>query len=312
MDFCLYKFVSCLVENDLCIRVIFCLSATPAREPKAAASCTKPRERERGAGGSGSVLFGRGLQRRFYNALPVTPTSTESFEHEQALTDEENERSLEERLDSHPDDRRSLRALMDLKVKAGKFRDAIAALDRLIELDPGENDLPLLKGHLLSYCGDAESAKQEFENILSEDPLLVEAYHGLVMAQREVDGELDGILKRIESALESCKTLKRKDDVRDFRLLIAQVKVIEDNYEEALKIYQELVREEPRDFRPYLCQGIIYTLLKKKDEAEKQFEKYRRLVPRDHPYSRYFDDNMIAMKVFSQAEENKRKESLKI
>ncbi|KAK4396272.1 protein SLOW GREEN 1, chloroplastic [Sesamum angolense] len=42
--------------------------------------------------------------------------------------------------------------------------------------------------------------------------------------------------------------------------------------------------EEPRDFRPYLCQGIIYTLLRKNGEAEKNFEKYRRLVPKGHPY----------------------------
>ncbi|KAL9668705.1 hypothetical protein QQ045_006243 [Rhodiola kirilowii] len=69
---------------------------------------------------------------------------------------------------------------------------------------------------------------------------------------------------------------------------------------EALKVYQELVKEEPTDFRPYLCQGIIYTLLKKSDEAEKQFQKYKRLVPKEHPYAQYFDDNMIATKVFSQ------------
>ncbi|KAH0465192.1 hypothetical protein IEQ34_005295 [Dendrobium chrysotoxum] len=243
---------------------------------------------------------------------PAPAATVESVDTDQALSDEEKERKLEEHLDSNPDDGRFLRALMELKVKAGKFQDAIAAVDRLIQLQPGEKELLLLKAHLQSYSGDAESARQGFEDILAEDPLLVEAYHGLVMAQREVEGDLNAILKRVESALETCKKLKRKEDVRDFKLLIAQIKVIEDKYEEALKIYQELVREEPRDFRPYLCQGIIYTLLRKKEEAEKQFEKYRRLVPRDHPYSRYFDDNMISMKVFSQMEENKRKESLKI
>ncbi|EXB83236.1 hypothetical protein L484_011530 [Morus notabilis] len=59
-------------------------------------------------------------------------------------------------------------------------------------------------------------------------------------------------------------------------------------------------RREPRDFRPYLCQGIIYTLLRKKNEAEKQFDKFRRLIPKNHPYREYFDDNMFAMKLFTQ------------
>ncbi|RRT79349.1 hypothetical protein B296_00010938 [Ensete ventricosum] len=229
------------------------------------------------------------------------------------LTEAEKERILEERLASHPDDVRSLRALMELKVKAGRLVDAIGIVDRLIALEPAEKDLPLLKSHLQSYDGDTETAKRGFEELLEKDPFLVEAYHGLVMAtsQSEDDGDLDAILKRVEDAMELCKKARRKEDLRDFKLLMAQIKVIEGKYEDSLKIYQELVKEEPRDFRPYLCQGIIYTLLRKKDEAEKQFQKYRRLVPKGHPYAQYFDDNMIAMKVFGQMDENRRKAALK-
>ncbi|KAG0496771.1 hypothetical protein HPP92_001462 [Vanilla planifolia] len=246
----------------------------------------------------------------FSEAPPAA--SMGSIDYDQALTDEEKERVLENKLESCPEDNSSLRSLMDLKIKAGKYQDAIAAIDRLIQLEPGEKDLLLLKAHIQSYTGDVEAAKLGFEALLAEDPFCVEAYHGLVMVQREVDGELDVVLKRIESALETCKKLKRVEDVRDFKLLVAQVKVISDEYEAALKIYQELVREEPKDFRPYLCQGITYTLMRKNEEAEKQFDKYRRLVPREHPYSEFFDDSMIAMKVFSQMEANKTKTSLKV
>ncbi|CAA7042207.1 unnamed protein product [Microthlaspi erraticum] len=43
-------------------------------------------------------------------------------------------------------------------------------------------------------------------------------------------------------------------------------------------------------------------ILKKQDEAEKQFEKFRKLVPRNHPYSyrEYFMDNMVATKLFAE------------
>ncbi|WOL08459.1 hypothetical protein Cni_G17212 [Canna indica] len=229
------------------------------------------------------------------------------------LTDAEKERILEERLDSHPDDIRSLRTLMELKIKGGKFAEAIEIVDRLIALEPNEKDLPLLKAHLQSYSGDTETARRGFEELLEKDPFLVEAYHGLVMAasHSEEDVELDGILKRVEDTMELCKKARRKNDLRDLKLLVAQIKVIEGKYEDSIKIYQELVKEEPRDFRPYLCQGIIYTLLRKKDEAEKQFQKYKRLVPKGHPYAQYFDDNMTAMKVFGQMDENRRKAALK-
>nr|XP_010937725.1 protein SLOW GREEN 1, chloroplastic-like [Elaeis guineensis] len=242
--------------------------------------------------------------------LPSSPTSADS----ETLTEAEEERTLEEYLHSHPDDIRSLRALMELKVKSWKLPEAIDIVDRLVALEPRERDLPLLKAHIQSYSGDAETAKQGFEEILQRDPFCVEAYHGLVMTasqSKESNEEMNGILKRVEEAMEKCKKEEKREDLRDFKLLVAQIRVIKGKYEEALKIYEELVKEEPEDFRPYLCQGIIYTLLRKKDEAEKKFQNYRRLVPMGHPYARYFEENMIAMKIFGQMEENKRKGSFK-
>ncbi|XP_039144333.1 protein SLOW GREEN 1, chloroplastic-like [Dioscorea cayenensis subsp. rotundata] len=224
----------------------------------------------------------------------------------EALADEDKEQALENHLASYPDDVKSLRALMEIKVRFRKLPDAVAVADRLILLEPGDADLPLLRSHFLFYNGDVEVAKEGFEGVLSTDPFVVEAYHGLVMAASKNEDELDGILNRVEEMMEKCKKDNRKVELRDFKLLKAQVKVIQGDYEEALEIYEGLVKEEPRDFRPYLCQGIIYTLLRKKEEAMKQFDKYRRLVPRGHPYAKYFEENMVAMGAMM---ENKTKAS---
>ncbi|KAF5186811.1 Slow green 1 protein [Thalictrum thalictroides] len=240
-------------------------------------------------------------------AAPVAQPTIERSTEESFDTDEEKEKTFEEYLESHPDDVKGLKGLMEIKIKTRKFEEAIAIIDRLILLDPLEKEWPLLKAHVYSYGGDVDSAKLGFEEVLANDPLSVEAYHGLVMAASQSDGnELGDVMKRMENAMEKCKKEKKKEDLRDFKLLVAQIRVVEGKYTDALKVYQELVKEEPRDFRPYLCQGIIYTLLGKKDEAEKQFQKYRRLVPKGHPYARYFEDNMIATKIFSQAAENQR------
>lgn len=250
-----------------------------------------------------ALFFSRFAQKPLIAAPIGQPTSFEAAtETSNAISDEEKERNIEEYLISHPDDVASLRSLMEIKIKNRKLNEAIEVIDRLIQIEPNEAEWPLLKAHLYSYSGESELAKLGFEDILSKDPLRVEAYHGLVMAvsQLESGGELSELMKRIEAAMEKCKKEKKKDDLRDFKLLIAQIRVVEGNYNEALKVYQELVKEEPRDFRPYLCQGIIYTLLRKKDEAEKQFQKYKRLVPKGHPYASYFDDNVLATKVFSQ------------
>ncbi|XP_061366651.1 protein SLOW GREEN 1, chloroplastic-like [Gastrolobium bilobum] len=232
-------------------------------------------------------------------AAPLAPPTVESST-ENASNEEENERVIEERLSSNPGDTEALRALMEIKIKARKIDEAIGVIDRLIELEPEELEWPLLKANMHVFNDNHGQARILFEDILKKDPLRVEAFHGLVMATTESNEPLKGLLKRVEEAVELCKKQNRNSDERDLKLLIAQIKVMEGDFSEALKAYQELVREEPRDFRPYLCQGIIYTLLKKKDEAEKQFDKFRRLVPKNHPYKEYFEDNMFATKFFSQ------------
>ncbi|KAH7667758.1 TPR-like protein [Dioscorea alata] len=215
-----------------------------------------------------AALLGRPLK----PALAAVPIS-QSETLPESLTDDEKVRALEDYLASDPDDIKALRSLLELKVKANLLPDAIAIIDRLIALEPDDKDLPLLKAHLHSHAGDPEAAKQLFEDILSKNPFLVEAYHGLVMVAYEYESgaELEVVLKRVERAIEMCKKEGRKDDLRDFRLLVAQIRVVEGKYDDALKVYERMVAEEPRDFRPYLCQGIIYSMLKKNDEAEKQF-----------------------------------------
>ncbi|KAJ9180765.1 hypothetical protein P3X46_008974 [Hevea brasiliensis] len=249
-----------------------------------------------------AILFSR-LQIKPAIAAPVAsqatvePTKESSKEN---VSYEEQERDLEEHLARHPDDTEALRSLMEVRIKARKLLGAIEVVDRLIELEPSEDEWPLLKAQIYSYSGEFESARKGFEEILEKDPLRVEAYHGLVMAHSESGNSLDEVLKRIEAAMNKCKKEKKKSDLRDFKLLIAQIRVIEEKYVDALKVYEELVKEEPRDFRPYLCQGIIYTLLRKKDEAEKKFEQFRKLVPKNHPYREFFLDNMFATKFFSE------------
>lgn len=191
---------------------------------------------------------------------------------------------------------------MKIKLQSKNLDQSLEILNRLISLDPEEQEWRILKAQVQTYGGDFDSATRGFEEILSRDPLRVEAYHGLVMAYSDSESKLSELEGRIGEAIERCRKEDKKKDFRDFMLLIAQIRVMEGNPGEALRVYQELVKDEPRDFRPYLCQGLIYTLLKKKDEAEKQFEQFRKLVPENHPYKEYFDSNMLnTSKLFAKS-----------
>lgn len=254
------------------------------------------------------ILSGIYLSRKPSIAAPISPPANVETAESDSVADEESEKSIEEYLVSNPCDAAALKNLMEIKIKSKKIPEAIEIIDKLVELEPEEVEWPMMKAHLYAYNGELQLARNGFFDLVKKDPFRVEAYHGLVTvaSQEESSEELGIIEKRVEEAMALCKKENKKTDLRDFKLLLAQIRVLEGKYDDALRFYQELVKEEPRDFRPYLCQGIIYTLLKKNGEAEKSFEKYRRLVPKGHPYASYFDENMLATKLFAQKAENER------
>nr|XP_016432469.1 PREDICTED: protein SLOW GREEN 1, chloroplastic-like [Nicotiana tabacum] len=206
------------------------------------------------------------------------------------VSEDNTENALVDELLSNPNDVEILRNLLENHIKNRELVDALSILNKLIELEPNETEWCFLKSHLYVHNGELELAKLGFREVISKDPYHVEAYRGLVVVAGSEDDSLEEmkeIEKKVEEGIKMCEEENIKDEMRDFKLLLAQIWVIEGKYDEALKVYHELVAEEPSDFRPYLCQGMIYTMLKKNDKAEKYFEKYRGLVPRANPNARF-------------------------
>lgn len=206
---------------------------------------------------------------------------------------------------NNPNDVESLKNLMELKIKEKKVPEAIAILEKLIQIEPEDLDWRLLRCHMHVYQENLELAELGFKEIISKDPLRVEAYHGLLMVASQYDSGLEEIEKLIKKGME----LAEGEKLRDFKLLYAQIRVIEGDYSESMKIYDELLEENSKDFRPYLCKGIIYTVLAERDEADKCFKKYRDVVPEDHPYAKHFEEHMVATKLFLQKVDNEKKRS---
>ncbi|KFK24716.1 hypothetical protein AALP_AA8G015500 [Arabis alpina] len=238
-----------------------------------------------------AALFSASLHLSVKPATATTPITPPPSSSTAANLVSDEEASLENHLITNQNDVEALQSLMKLKFQTKKFEEALSILNRLIETEPEKQEWRILKAQVQSHNGDFDSAAKSFEEILTNDPFRIEAYHGLVMVYSDSESKLLELEVRINEAIEKCK--KEDKGFREFMLLIAQIKVIEGKPSEAIRVYQELVKDEPSDFRPYLCQGLIYTLMKKKDEAEKQFEEFRRLVPENHPYKEYFDANVL-------------------
>lgn len=214
-------------------------------------------------------------------------------------SDSEEEVMCVKLLQENPRDVEALKMVVNVKMKKGKTSEAVEYVERLIELQPNEMEWRLLQALCYEMMGNLSKAKSLFKNILKQKPLLLRALHGLAMVMHK-NHEGPAVFEMLERALEVARRQKKVNEERNIRILVAQMHIIKGDFEEALEKFQALIDENPRDFRPYLCQGIVYSLLDKRKEADANFEIYRSLVPEEFPQRGFLDDVVLAAKTESK------------
>lgn len=235
-------------------------------------------------------------------ALPAQKSSvSQNMEEERDIRNErvEDEDMFLKILEKNPRDVEALKVVMYGKIRKGKTKEAVEYVERLIDVQPGEVEWRLLQALSYEMMGELSKAKRLFKEILEKRPLLLRALHGLALVMHKKN-EGSALFDMLYKALEVARHEKRVTEERSIRILIAQMHVVQGNLEEGLKKFQDLVNDNPRDFRPYLCQGIIYSLQDKKKEAEEQFKVYRSLVPEEFPQRGFLDDVMLSAKTKSR------------
>ncbi|XP_020097331.1 protein SLOW GREEN 1, chloroplastic isoform X1 [Ananas comosus] len=229
-------------------------------------------------------------------------------EGKEAKEEEDEVEMYERMLESNPRDVEALKIVLYGKMKKGKTKEAVKYVERLIELEPDEIEWRLLQALSYELVGNLSKAKKLFKEILKERPLLIRALHGLALTMHK-NNEGPAVFEMLNKALELARCEDRVTEERNIRILIAQMHVVKGDLDGASKRFDELINDNPRDFRPYLCKGIIYSLLDKEEEADEQFEIYRNLVPDEFPQRGFIDDTILAAKTESREQLEKESKS---
>lgn len=216
----------------------------------------------------------------------------------------EQEKPREDFLESDSIAVDSLKSQLQEKIKAGENEESLKILKKLDGAQPENAEWKFLMARLLSEMGEAQEARKVYEEILARNPLSFEAlFENAMLMDQCGDGE--AVIKRLEEALTIAVDEKKEKEARDVRLIMAQIQFLQKNVEAALKSYEELGREDPDDFRPYFCKGMIYSLLDKNEEASEQFAKYRELSPKKFEVEGYLRTPLSRVKLFgADNEEN--------
>ncbi|KAJ7942724.1 protein SLOW GREEN 1, chloroplastic [Quillaja saponaria] len=235
---------------------------------------------------------------------PVVVTEQASvLEGENQIKQAEQEQSspLTEFLESSSEAVEALKSLLQQQLENGEDSEALKILKRLVSAQPEVTEWKFLMGRLLNEMGDTENARNVFEEILAVNPLSFEAlFENALLMDRFGEGQ--AVIERLEEALSIAQEENKTKEARDVRLIMAQIQFLQKNVEEALSGYQQLTKEDPNDFRPYFCRGMIYSLLDKNVEAREQFAKYRELSPKKFEVEGYLRTPLSRMKLFGSEE----------
>ncbi|XP_027096833.1 protein SLOW GREEN 1, chloroplastic-like [Coffea arabica] len=183
-------------------------------------------------------------------------------------------------LESDPHIVEVFRSSLMLMLKNGEYEEVLKTLRKLSSAQPENTEWKFLMARLLKKMGKPQESRGVFEEILARNPLSFEAlFENALLMDR--CGEGAAVLRRLEKALKIAEEKKKVNEARDVRFIMAQVQFLRKNVEEALKSCEELEKEDPKDFRPYFCRGMIYRFfLHKNKEASEQFAKYCKLSPK--------------------------------
>uniref|UniRef100_A0A6N2KX18 Uncharacterized protein n=1 Tax=Salix viminalis TaxID=40686 RepID=A0A6N2KX18_SALVM len=194
----------------------------------------------------------------------------------------------------------SLNSLLQQKLENGQDEEALKIVQLLVAAQPEVTEWKFLMARLLNEMGRAQDARNVFEEILVANPLSFEAlFENALLMDRLGEGE--AVIRRLQEALDIAEEENKVKEARDVRLIMAA-----DNSAsvEDVKSYQELSKEDPKDFRPYVCRGMIYSLLDRNEEAKQQFAKYRELSPKKFEVEGYLRTSLSRMKLFGSNEKN--------
>ncbi|KAK8940857.1 hypothetical protein KSP39_PZI009823 [Platanthera zijinensis] len=200
-------------------------------------------------------------------------------------------------LESNTDAVDALRSLLYQKLEEGEDSEALSILRRLMVAQPAEFEWKFVTARLLNEMGKLAEARQLLDEILAADPLSFKAlFENAVLMDRS--GEGGAAIECLERTLEIAQAEQNKEAARDVRLILAQIHYLQRNVDAALSTYDELAREDPKDYRPYFCQGVIYTLLGRDKEAREKFAKYNDLSEKKAEVNAYLQTPLSRVKLF--------------
>ena len=185
-------------------------------------------------------------------------------------------------LQKEPQNPTALRGLLEVRLKQGDVKGAIAPLEQLSKLNPDQADYAVLLAQAKQQTGDREGAAQTYRTILASKPGNLNALQGFVslqLQQNRPEAALGLLQDTLKTATQVNEIKPGTVDIISVQLLLGQVYANQKRFSEAVVIYDESIKANPQDFRPVLAKALILKEQSRIAEAKPLFTKAISLAP---------------------------------
>jgi tetratricopeptide (TPR) repeat protein len=215
-------------------------------------------------------------------ANPQTPANTQPTQQSAREELQAQAKGYELVLQREPDNQAALLGLLQVRMQLEDIKGTLEPLEKLAQINPKEARYQVLLAQTKQYLGDREGAAQTFRSILNAQPGNIAALQGLVallIDEKRPEAAIGLLESTLKAAPQANQIEKNSVDVIAVRLLMGQVYAQQKRYEEAITVYDNLSKENDKDFRPVLAKAIVFQEQGKKDEARSYLERSLSLAP---------------------------------
>jgi tetratricopeptide (TPR) repeat protein len=192
------------------------------------------------------------------------------------------------------------------RVNEEMLKKSIEQYSKIVQDEPGDTDSWLMLGRLQKVAQNSVEAEKAYKKVLDQDPGNEDALTGLAMVYSDLGDNKDAaeVLKKLSDKTPSARSLtalastyeqmreyglaaealKRAIDLsppnlNELKHALAQDLMLSDQLADSLKIYQELVAEDPKDVQSQLRISQIYRQQRDFVKAREANDKARALDP---------------------------------
>ena len=221
-----------------------------------------------------------------------TPTGTGNSASDQTNL-ELRAKGYEQVLEREPENRTALQGLLEARLQLfrlgqGDIKGIITPLEKLSKLNPEETRYAVLLAQAKQQAGDKEGAAQAYRTVLETKPGDISALQGMVallLEQKRPEAAIGLLQESLDKAEKANKIEPETVDTTAVQVLLGSVYAKEKRYAQALSTYDKVIKNDPKDFRPFLAKAMVLKDQGKTEEAQPLFEKANSLAP-----ARYKDE----------------------